>query len=44
MRVTLEDVCEKGASNLKLSDVVNITGEYPIYGAAKFVWMDTGKP
>ena len=37
MRVTLGDVCEKGASNLKLSDVVNITGEYPIYGAAGYI-------
>ena len=37
MRVTLEDVCEKGASNLKQSDVVNMTGEYPIYGAAGYI-------
>ena len=37
MRVTLGDVCEKGASNLKQSDVVNMTGEYPIYGAAGYI-------
>lgn len=34
MRVTLENVCEKGSSNLKQSDVTNMTGDYPIYGAA----------
>ena len=37
MRVTLEDVCEKRASNLKQSDVVSMTGEYPIYGAAGYI-------
>ena len=37
MRVTLGDVCEKGASNLKQSDVVNMIGEYPIYGAAGYI-------
>ena len=37
MRVTLEDVCEKEASNLKQSDVVSMTGEYPIYGAAGYI-------
>lgn len=37
MRVTLGDVCEKGASSLKQSDVVNMTGEYPIYGAAGYI-------
>ena len=37
MRVTLEDVCEKGTSNLKQSDVVSMTGEYPIYGAAGYL-------
>ena len=37
MRVTLGDVCEKGASNLKQSDVVNMTGKYPIYGAAGYI-------
>ena len=37
MRVTLEDVCEKGASNLKQSDVVSMTGKYPIYGAAGYI-------
>ena len=37
MRVKLEDVCEKESSNLKQSDVVNLTGEYPIYGAAGYI-------
>ena len=37
MRVTLEDVCEKGSSNLKQSDVINKTGAYPIYGAAGYL-------
>ena len=34
MRVKLEDVCDRGTSNLKLSDVIDKTGEYPIYGAS----------
>ena len=37
MRVKLEDVCERGSSNLKQSDVLNKTGEYPIYGASGFI-------
>jgi len=37
MRVKLEDVCERGSSNLKQSDIVNKTGEYPIYGAAGYI-------
>ena len=37
MRVTLGDVCEKVASNLKQSDVVNMTGQYHIYGAAGYI-------
>lgn len=37
MRVTLEDVCEKGSSNLKQSDVINKAGAYPIYGAAGYL-------
>lgn len=37
MRVTLGDVCEKGSSNLKQSDVINKTGAYPIYGAAGYL-------
>ena len=37
MRVTLGDVCEKGASNIKQSDIANMTGEYPIYGAAGYI-------
>ena len=37
MRVKLEDVCERGSSNLKQSDVMDKTGEYPIYGAAGYL-------
>lgn len=34
MKVKLGDVCERGTSNLKQSDIVNITEKYPVYGAA----------
>ena len=34
MRVKLEDVCERGSSNLKQSDVVGKRGDYPVFGAA----------
>ena len=37
MRVKLEDVCERGSSNLKQSDVIDKTGDYPIYGAAGYL-------
>lgn len=37
MRVKLEDVCVRGSSNLKQSDVIDETGEYPIYGAAGYI-------
>ena len=37
MRVALGDVCEKASSNLKLSDVINKAGAYPIYGAAGYL-------
>ena len=37
MRVKLEDVCERGSSNLKQSDVVEMTGDYPIYGASGYI-------
>ena len=37
MRVKLEDVCERGSSNIKQSDIINRTGEYPIYGAAGYL-------
>ena len=37
MRVKLEDVCEKGSSNLKQSDIINKTGNYPIYGASGYL-------
>ena len=34
VRVKLEEVCERGSSNLKQSDVVKMSGKYPIYGAS----------
>lgn len=37
MRVRLEDVCERGSSNLRQSDVEGKTGDYPIYGAAGYI-------
>ena len=37
MRAKLEDVCVRGSSNLKQSDVIDETGEYPIYGAAGYI-------
>ena len=37
MRVKLEEVCERGSSNLKQSDVVEMTGDYPIYGASGYI-------
>ena len=37
MRVKLEDVCERGSSNLKQSDVVEMAGNYPIYGASGYI-------
>ena len=37
MKVRLEDVCEKGSSNLKQSDVMNKKGDYPIYGATGYI-------
>ncbi len=37
MRVKLEDVCERGSSNLKQSDIIDATGDYPIYGASGYI-------
>ena len=37
MRVKLEDVCLKGSSNLKQSDVIDKNGEYEIYGASGLI-------
>jgi len=37
MIVRLEDVCVRGSSNLKQSDVINREGKYPIYGAAGYI-------
>ena len=37
MIVKLEDVCERGSSGLKQSDVVGKDGAYPIYGATGYI-------
>ena len=37
MKVKLEDVCERGSSNLRQSDVVGKSGDYPIYGASGYI-------
>ena len=37
MRVKLEDVCERGSSNLKQSDIIDASGDYPIYGASGYI-------
>ena len=37
MKVKLEDVCDRGTSNLKQSEVVDQIGDYPIYGAAGYI-------
>ncbi len=37
MRVKLEDVCDRGSSNLRQSDVEGQSGDYPIYGAAGYI-------
>ena len=34
MRVKLEDVCERGSSNIKQSDIIKMSGNYPVYGAS----------
>lgn len=34
MKVKLEDVCERESSNLKQSNIVGSSGNYPIYGAS----------
>ena len=34
MRVKLDDVCERGSSNIKQSDIIKMSGNYPIYGAS----------
>lgn len=37
MKVKLEDVCERGSSSIKQSDIIELTGEYPIFGAAGYI-------
>ncbi|OYP35685.1 hypothetical protein CG709_06095 [Lachnotalea glycerini] len=37
MKVKLEDVCERGSSNLAQKDLENLTGDYPVYGAGGYV-------
>ena len=42
MKVKLEDVCERGTSNLKQSDIAKTSGDYPIYGASGYIAWATG--
>lgn len=37
VRVKLEDVCERGSSNLKQTDVENSNGDYPVFGASGYL-------
>ena len=37
MKLKLGDVCEKGSSSLKQSDILGMTGDYPIYGASGYI-------
>ena len=37
MRVKLGDVCERGSSDLRQSDIEGKTGDYPIFGAAGYI-------
>lgn len=37
MRARLEDVCERGSSNLRQADVAGRIGDYPIYGASGYI-------
>ena len=37
MKVKLEDVCERGSSNLKQSDVEGKCGDYAVYGASGYI-------
>ncbi len=37
MRVKLGEVCERGSSNVRQSDIEGSTGDYPIYGAAGYI-------
>lgn len=44
MKVKLADVCTCESSNLKQSDVINISGNFPVYGATgKIGYIDTYK-
>jgi type I restriction enzyme S subunit len=37
IKVKLEDVCERGSSNLAQKDLENLTGDYPVYGAGGYI-------
>ena len=37
MFVTLDDVCEKGSSNLAQKDILDLDGDFPIFGAAGYI-------
>lgn len=36
-RVTLNDVCDRGSSNLAQKDILELEGEYPVYGASGYI-------
>lgn len=37
MKVKLGDVCERSSSNIAQKDILNMEGEYPVYGAAGYI-------
>ena len=37
IKVKLEDVCERGSSNLAQKDLEKLTGDYPVYGASGYI-------
>ena len=37
MFVTLDDVCETGSSNLAQKDILDLDGDFPIFGAAGYI-------
>lgn len=37
MKVKLGDVCERGSSSLKQADILDKTGDFPIYGASGYI-------
>lgn len=37
VKVKLDDVCDRATSNLKQADILNKTGDYPVYGASGYI-------